>query len=85
MIEYVSPRPCVFTNANFNLPADWLPLTNMQILEKSICELGVPIANICLLDSESTDLLKPEDAQKFSHFLFGGILGNSNPSYSPTL
>lgn len=77
MIDYVAPNPCIFTNATFDCPADWEGLQNAQLKKESIANLGIPFQSICLLDSESTDTLKPEDGSTFTHFLFGGILGNS--------
>lgn len=43
---------------------------------QSILSLGIPFDRICLLDSEATQELSPEDAQDFDYFLLGGILGN---------
>ncbi len=34
------------------------------------------------MDSESENCLDPEDANKFSYFLIGGILGNGIAIYS---
>lgn len=42
----------------------------------SINDLNIPLERICLLDSEASQELCPEDATKFDYFLFGGILGN---------
>lgn len=82
MIEYVKPQKVLFTNASFEAPPDWT-LENFEIKKEPISELGVPIERICLLDSESPTLLSPEDAGEFTHFLLGGILGNSRAPPSP--
>jgi len=41
--------------------------------------LGVPPEQVCFLDLRATQTLSPEDSQKFSHFVFGGILGDHPP------
>ncbi|KAI5481910.1 hypothetical protein MNV49_000187 [Pseudohyphozyma bogoriensis] len=50
---------------------------------KSIRELmeaeGVPLERVCLLDPKATEVIHPDDLQKFDWFLFGGILGDDPP------
>lgn len=41
--------------------------------------LGVPPDQVCFLDLRATETLSPADAHKFSHFVFGGILGDHPP------
>ncbi|PJF17190.1 hypothetical protein PSACC_02984 [Paramicrosporidium saccamoebae] len=77
MSDYVAPSPCIFTNATFDRPTDWENFQNVQLKKESVANLGIPFQSICLLDSESSDTLQPEDRSTFTHFLFGGILGNS--------
>ena len=59
-------------------------LKDMQILQKlgkvfpgSSAELN--LNGVCLLDSDAKQTLKPEDAERFEYFLFGGILGDNPP------
>jgi ribosome biogenesis SPOUT family RNA methylase Rps3 len=40
------------------------------------CEKIFPKERVCLLDSEASQGLSPEDAERFDFFLIGGILGN---------
>ncbi|KIJ43872.1 hypothetical protein M422DRAFT_30707 [Sphaerobolus stellatus SS14] len=40
---------------------------------------GVELGKVCLLDPKSDKELSPEDAEEFSWFLFGGILGDDPP------
>lgn len=67
----------MLSNAAFETPREWPCMANLAISKESVAKLGVPFESICLLDSESPTMLTPEDASRFSHFLFGGILGNS--------
>lgn len=47
-----------------------------QIETKSIKELKRENMTICILDPFAKKKLIPEDSSKFTHFLFGGILGD---------
>ncbi len=60
------------------IPDSWRSLPRLSIESRSIRDCGVPIERICLLDSESSELLVPSDAILFSHVLIGGILGNTD-------
>ncbi|KAI9495024.1 SAM-dependent RNA methyltransferase [Zychaea mexicana] len=40
---------------------------------------GIDPKEICLLDPSATEPLKPEDADTYKYFLFGGILGDDPP------
>ncbi|ORY96508.1 SAM-dependent RNA methyltransferase [Syncephalastrum racemosum] len=40
---------------------------------------GIDPKEICLLDPSAKEPLKPEDADTFKYFLFGGILGDDPP------
>lgn len=40
---------------------------------------GIPHDKVCLLDPKAEEEIQPEDFDKFSHFLFGGILGDDPP------
>jgi ribosome biogenesis SPOUT family RNA methylase Rps3 len=51
---------------------------NVSLTSSSVKDLGFKLEKICLLDSESPMLLTPDDASIFTHFLFGGILGNTD-------
>lgn len=42
----------------------------------SIADLGLDFKKICLMDSEATEILSPDDSSKYTHILLGGILGN---------
>lgn len=79
IIKYVAPSLVIFSRCNFEVPDSWSSLENFSVAEKSISEHSIPIEKICLLDSEAPDTLSPDDSALFSHFLFGGILGNSTP------
>ena len=74
LIEYRRIRGAVGAN-NFLV-------TNLQAAQdfatepRSVLGLGIPLERICLLDSEATQELTPEDAQRFDYILLGGILGN---------
>eukprot|EP01044_Picomonas_judraskeda_P007795 COSAG03_NODE_857_length_5606_cov_136.971854_4_plen_108_part_00 len=39
---------------------------------------------VCLLDMRGTQPLEPEDADLFTHFVLGGILGDDPPRYEPS-
>lgn len=77
MIDLVAPNTIIFSNANFDVPKDWKSCSNAKICTDSFASLGFPFAQTCLLDSEAPETLQPNDADSFTHFLFGGILGNS--------
>lgn len=49
-------------------------ITNFQEIYPSFDK-----SRVCLLDPSATEELKPEDAEKFDYFLFGGILGDHPP------
>lgn len=52
---------------------------NLNVQEESILRKipnGIPRSRVCLLDSEATETLSPEDATLFDCFLAGGILGD---------
>lgn len=76
--ETINPSLLYLTNFKFSLPEDWPEdvTHNVRIFEKSISELGFDHKRICLMDSESPDLLQPCDSIGFDFFLLGGILGN---------
>jgi ribosome biogenesis SPOUT family RNA methylase Rps3 len=79
MIKYVAPSPFLITNIpKKSIPDQWFKFENFHHSESKINEIQIPIDKICLLDSESSDLLCPDDYQCFSHFLIGGILGNTD-------
>ena len=48
-----------------------------KVFSESSAELN--FKGLCLLDSDAKQNLKAEDAEKFEHFLFGGILGDNPP------
>lgn len=48
----------------------------VNFVKESINDLKIPLKRICLLDSEASEEMSSEDAEKFDYFLFGGILGN---------
>jgi len=77
LLDFVKPSLVYFTNASFVTPDSWKSFQNIKIFSSSVTGLGLPIENVCLLDSEAPDALQPSDALNFSYFLFGGILGNS--------
>jgi ribosome biogenesis SPOUT family RNA methylase Rps3 len=51
------------------------------INEESIINLvqSSKLQTICVLDPEGKETLLPSEAKKFSHFIFGGILGDNPP------
>ncbi|TIB35419.1 hypothetical protein E3P84_01360 [Wallemia ichthyophaga] len=40
---------------------------------------GIPHEKVCLLDPKAEQPIQPQDLETFSHFLFGGILGDDPP------
>jgi len=48
-----------------------------KVFNESVKELA--LKNACILDPESPNLLTPENSERFSFFIFGGILGNYPP------
>ena len=54
-------------------PEKW---KGVSFLKESVNDLKIPLEKICLLDSEASEEMKPEDVENFDYFLFGGILGN---------
>lgn len=75
MIEYKRISGTVgadnFVVTNLRLPQEFYATES-----RSVLDLGIPLHRICLLDSEATQKLSPEDSQHFDYFLLGGILGN---------
>jgi ribosome biogenesis SPOUT family RNA methylase Rps3 len=58
------------------LPAELKCLRGLHVENRSVEELfRDKKAEVCLLDPAAERELSPEDSQKFSIFLFGGILG----------
>ncbi|TIC22690.1 hypothetical protein E3Q12_02492 [Wallemia mellicola] len=47
----------------------------MEILQRE----GISKDKVCLLDPKAEEEIKPEDLNNFSHFVFGGILGDDPP------
>lgn len=72
MAEFIPKDSLIFTNL------ESLPSINAITHKEKISQLMhlFPKEDICLLDSESDQILQPEDAAKFKYFLLGGILGN---------
>ncbi len=52
-----------------------------EVTSRMVSELNLKDA--CILDPYANDTLKPTDREKFSSFIFGGILGN-NPAQKRT-
>lgn len=77
MAMEINPNTLIFSNSNFSTPDGWEKLTNVRVMRDSVKDLEIPFESICLLDSEASETMKPEDAALFDYFLFGGILGNS--------
>jgi len=50
-----------------------------NIFDKSVKNIALNLKRVCILDPESDETLKPEDADKFDYFIFGGILGDDPP------
>ena len=48
-----------------------------KVIKDSVSDLN--LTNACVLDPEAKKLLTPEEARKFSYFVFGGILGDYPP------
>lgn len=48
-----------------------------KVIQTSIKELN--LSNACVLDPEAEKTLSPEEAKKYSYFIFGGILGDNPP------
>lgn len=48
-----------------------------KVSSVSVSRLGLP--NVCVLDPEAKKTLVPNEAKKFSYFVFGGILGDYPP------
>lgn len=47
-----------------------------ELEKKSIVDMGLNWERVCVLDPKATEVLKPEDKNKFDYFVFGGILGD---------
>lgn len=47
----------------------------------SISKRSLDPKKVCLLDMRGTQPLEPEDADIFTHFVLGGILGDDPPRY----
>lgn len=79
MMEFVKPNPFIFSNSTFTVPELWNLENNnhVSVTTESVKDLMLEKEKICLLDSESPDLLKPSDSELFTHIMAGGILGNS--------
>jgi ribosome biogenesis SPOUT family RNA methylase Rps3 len=76
LVEYRRIQECVGFE---NFIVSNLSVQNGQSFQgdpRSILEMGIPFGRICLLDSESSLELTPEDKNQFDVFLLGGILGN---------
>lgn len=62
----------------FRKPKDMQMLQKLgKVFSESVAELN--FKGLCLLDSDASKTLNPEDAKKFEYFLFGGILGDNPP------
>ena len=48
-----------------------------KVEPKSVVD--IELEGACVLDPEAPQTLTPEDAKKFKHFIFGGILGDDPP------
>ena len=58
------------------LPAELKSIQSLRVEHRSVEELFKDKkAEVCLLDPAAEKELSPEDSQRFSIFLFGGILG----------
>jgi hypothetical protein len=68
--DYLSTRPSS-TKANLHTE----PILTL------LPALSPPVdpSRVCLLDPRATEVLAPEDADKFDVFLYGGILGDDPP------
>lgn len=77
--EIVGPGNLILTNFRHPIPEEWPDVIrrDIRVFPERLVDLEqFERGNICLLDSESTELLQPEDSRLFDYFLFGGILGN---------
>jgi ribosome biogenesis SPOUT family RNA methylase Rps3 len=76
--EEIYPSKLILTNFNHELPQDWPAKTieNIIMYKASVKDIDIPKDKICLMDSEASELLEPNDNSSFSYFLLGGILGN---------
>ena len=69
----VAPCKLIITNFDFS---HQLP-DNVSVTSEKSCDFLQPHqTRTCLLDSESSSLMKPDDATNFDYILLGGILGN---------
>ena len=50
-----------------------------KAIDKRIKDVGLDMKRVCVLDPDASEKLKPEDAEKFDYFVFGGILGDNPP------
>jgi ribosome biogenesis SPOUT family RNA methylase Rps3 len=68
------------------LPEPLQGLEGLEVEQRSVEELYADQKEtVCLLDPAAKQELSPDDGQKFSVFLFGGILGISTRSDAPIL
>ena len=68
----VGKENCIFTNVPKEEHHKLLGFGSVH--EEKAKDLG--FSDVCLLDPESDDLLTPADADVFTYYLFGGILGD---------
>jgi ribosome biogenesis SPOUT family RNA methylase Rps3 len=74
--KLVGRKNLIFTNIKSQSARSKLqPLG--KISPVSIARLG--LEKICILDPEAKNTLTPQEAKKFSYFVFGGILGDYPP------
>ncbi|HVY01589.1 MAG TPA: SAM-dependent methyltransferase [Candidatus Nanoarchaeia archaeon] len=71
--KLIKPYPLLITN----LKRGKKEFSKFAKLEKkSITDLDINWERVCVLDPKATEVLKPEDKEKFDYFVFGGILGD---------
>lgn len=75
LAELVGKEKLLFTNLTQSMAKKLSPFgkTITQPIEE------IPLTKPCLLDPNTEKTLTPEDAKRFSDFIFGGILGDFPP------
>lgn len=74
--KLVGKKNLIFTNIKSRAAQHKLS-TLGKVSSVSVSRLGLP--NVCVLDPEAKKTLTPQEAKKFSYFVFGGILGDYPP------
>lgn len=71
--ELIKPHKLEITNVKSNNHSFD---NKIELKKESIVDLNLDWNRVCVLDPKAKEELKPKDKDKFSYFVFGGILGD---------